>query len=158
MSVCKCLCVACVFGAQWITLGIVYTVDGVEHPERLKPGVRRPGKRQEQRLGDLSCGPNTSPFTCHFCGSRRCKQPPECAASGPLGESKGREEWEGTQFMQGGSGVPAEKIQSQRKNPTKSRDPEMTWGRSQEEAAPTAPAGPAFPPLSSRPWIHLLLA
>lgn len=38
--------------------------------------------------------------------------PPECAASGPIGESKGREEWEGTQFMQGGSGVPAEKIQS----------------------------------------------
>lgn len=54
MSVCKCLCVACMFGAQWIILGIVYTADGVEHPERLKPAVRRLGKRQEQRLADLS--------------------------------------------------------------------------------------------------------
>lgn len=70
MSVCECLCVACVFGAQWIMLGIVYTAGGVEHPERLKPGVRRLGKRQEQRLGDWTCGSNTSPFTCHFCGSK----------------------------------------------------------------------------------------
>ena len=70
MSACECLCVACVFGAQWVILGIVYTAGGVEHPERLKPGVRRLGKRQEQRLGDWSCGPNTSPFPCHFCGSK----------------------------------------------------------------------------------------
>ena len=41
---------------------------------------------------------------------------------GPLGESKGREERKGTQFMQGGSGVPAEKIVTP-KEPNKDQRP-----------------------------------